>query len=475
MTRRALTFAASAGRRSADEALRFVRWTRPQRLFLEDDRRTAIWRDGNRLGKSWALAYEVIARCRGRHPFKRTHPPPIRALIVGHSLEQMEPLMAAIWRFLPKHEIDDRCGFDPGRGITGKPPRIVFTSGPGAGSVVSFATYRQGSQRVAGGAYHFIGCDEPATESMFGELRPRLLTTRGDMRVNFTPTPDAPPQGWLRDLVEAGTIPEHNYHLSEATVWPEGAPRPLLYQAEIDAEASTWLEVERAMRLEGAWEPVVSGRWLTQFSDANVASFATPDLPTGATVGVGVDHGANAGKQAACLIVVDQGRSERPRVWWCDEVVSDGYTTPEQDASAILAMLRRNGLTYDDVDDWVGDRPTGENRWLVSKSNRDLLRELARQVGRPLEECRRIHTPKKWAGSLTHGLRLVNGLCGRRDEQDAPALLVSQRCETLIEACRTFAGDRRDPGKDILDAARYPTERLVKVSPSWSGVRLFHA
>lgn len=467
--------AASAGRRAQAESLRLVRWTRPQRLFLEDDRRLSIWRDGNRVGKSWALAAEIIHRARGRHPFKKTHRPPVRILVVGVSLEQMDPLMEAIWRFLPKGEIDPRNGYDLGRGITGKPPRIVFTSGPGAGSAINFATYRQGGQRIAGGAYHFIACDEPATESMYGELKPRLLTTRGDMRINFTPTPDAPPQGWLRELVDLAVIPEHNYHLNEANVWPEGRASPLLTQAEIDAEVATWLEVERAMRLIGAWEPVVTGRWLTQFSDANVAPFHVRDLPAGATVSIGIDHGAQAGKQAAVLVVTHDGQGERPSVWWADEACSDGYTTPEQDAAACLNMIRRNGLTYDEVDTWVGDRPVGENRWLISKSNKDVLRELARQLGRPVEDCTRISTPRKWSGSVTHGLRLINGLAGRRDDEDRPSFLISPRCVQLIAAAKTFAGDTRDPGKDVLDAARYATEKTVRYRPSWGGARLFHS
>ena len=127
--------------------------------MVADTSRLVLWRDGNRLGKSFALAWELIHRCRGTHPFKTTHRPPIRALVISVSLDQIVPLMEAIWMLVPKGELSSKCGFDPGRGITGKPPRLVFESGPGKGSVISFATYRQGSTRIAGGEYQVVVMD----------------------------------------------------------------------------------------------------------------------------------------------------------------------------------------------------------------------------------------------------------------------------------------------------------------------------
>lgn len=460
---RVLRLAREGARRGRTDLLQFCRLTTPQRLVVSDPRRLTLWRDGNRLGKSFAAAWEIVQRCRGTHPWLSTHRPPIRVLCVSYSLEQMEPLMAALWALLPKDEIDPRNGYDPGRGITGKPPRIVFVEGPGRGSIIQFATYKAGAQRVAGGAYHFIVCDEPPTESMYGELKPRILTTRGSFRLFFTPTPDAPDLGWLRDLVDAGVVGEHNYGLEQKHTWPEGAPRPLLYQHEIDEEVATWLEVEREMRLHGAWEPVISGRWLTNFSEANVAPFSVADSElAGAFLAVGIDHGAKAGKQAAMLVALKEQGTLEPRVWWIDEVQSDGYTDPAQDAAAILGMLRRHGLQYGDVDEWVGDRPTGESRYLVNKSNAEIRRELARLVGRPYEELDRIHTPRKFAGSVTFGLRKLNGLFAMRDDKDRARGLVHPRCEVFRAFCERFQGDRRDPLKDIGDAGRYPVERNLR-------------
>ena len=475
----ALQMAREAGRRGRSELLDFARLTRPQLAVVSDSRRLTLWRDGNRLGKSYAAAWEIVHRCRGTHPYLKTHRPPIRVLCVSYSLEQMEPLMGALWSLLPhgdggRGELDPRNGYDKGRGITGKPARILFTSGPGRGSVVQFATYKAGAQRVAGGAYHFVICDEPPTESMYGELKPRILTTRGTFRMFMTPTPDSPPLQWLRDLVDAGVVGEHNYGLNQDNTWPIGAPRPLLFQKEIDDAAATWLGVEREMRLNGAWEPVVTGRWLTAYTEErNVRAFALSEL-AGAWVCVGIDHGLKAGKQASMLLAMIGRNTMTPRVFWIDETVSTVGSSPAEDAAAIMAMLRRHGLGYDDVDDWVGDRPTGDSRWQKSKNNRDLQAQISRLVGQQ-RELKHIHTPKKWAGSVTHGLRQLNQLFGASDENGAPRGVVHPRCKQFAAFCERFKGDSRDPLKDVGDAGRYPVERNVSVQHTGGPSRIVFA
>lgn len=451
------------GRQSADVSrdnpLSFARLNVPQRTVASDRSRRVLWRDANQfLGKSYFMAWELLHRLRGTHPYKRTHRVPIRALVISVSLDQMLPLMQKIWELAPKKELASNCGFEPGRGITGKPPRLVFTSGPGAGSVLTFATYAQGATRVAGGTFHVVGLDEPPTQSMYGEVLPRVARLEGDIIVTMTPTPDMPDVTWLRELVEKKQFSEHNFGAKEEFCWLEGALAPYATQAQIDAFGESLLPHERAMRLWGAWEPLVTGRWLTHFRAETAVREVRP--PVGARLAVGIDHGAAAGKQAAVLIAVDD-RGADPVVYYLDEAHSDGFTTPEQDADAILGMLARNGLEYGHVDDWIGDRPTGDNRFLVSKDNKQLQVELARRLKRNVSELQRIRTPSKFNGSVTFGLRLMNNLFGARRAWIHP------RCVRLISACEKFAGDRRDPVKDILDAARYPTELLVRpVAPS---------
>lgn len=444
----------------------YVRLTVPQETVLQDDRPIVLWRDGNRLGKSYAAAYDIITRCRGTHPFQQTHRPPIRVLCISYSLTQMADLMEMLWVLIPKNEIDPRNGHEPGRGITGKPPRLVFTSGPGRGSRVVFATYKQGARRIMGGKYHLVVLDEPPPERVFGEVAPRVLDSRGHIRIYMTPTPDAPPLRWLRDRVETDDpllhIPEHNYHLKAEHLWPRGFPGPWNTQAEIDVYEAGLLDVERAMRMTGAWDPVILGAWIRAYDEACV-SVARPSV--GSWLIVGVDHGADAGKQAAMLVAVSGRGAKRPKVWWIDEMTTEGFTTPEHDAKGILDMLRRNGFKYDDIDDWVGDRPTGSARQAIRKSNTDLRRELAWQLDRPVRETKVIHPAKKWGGSMMDGVRMVNALFADRDSRGVPSGLVHPQCTEFRAACSQFDGDSRHPLKDVLDAGRYAMERALLVQP----------
>jgi hypothetical protein len=440
-------------------ALSYIRPTVPQSLFMHDTAPIALWRDANQVGKSLGLALDCIKFCRGDHP-EQTHRPPVNVGVAGFSWEQMEPLMEAIWRLAPKGELDPKNGFDPGRGITGKPPRLVFTSGPGAGSKIIFATFKQGAKRLAGVALHRFYGDEPMPEQYFGEIVPRVFHHRGRIRLGFTPTPDMPPVGYLKEKIELGSIHEHNYGLSEANCWPMGAPVPWTTEAYIREFEANLLEVEREMRMGRSWVPLITGRWLKSFTDNNVRAFKISDL-SGAFLTVGVDHGAAANKQAAVLVAILDRHTSRPRAFIIDEVVVEGITTPEHDAEQIISMLRRRGLNYGDVDQWVGDKPTGSDRYAINKSNKDLRREIAAQLGIPIVKTLPIRTPKKWAGSLTYGMRILDNMCRRETKAGDPHLVVHPRCEVFAQACREFNGDPRHPLKDPLDAGRYAIERGI--------------
>ncbi len=453
---------AAEGVRAGSRQLDWIRLTEPQRAFLSDTATIALWRDGNQLGKSTALALDAIHRARGTHPFQKTHRPPVDGLVIGVSWDQMIPLMKKIWTFVPKDEIDPGNSFRPGFGITGKPPRIAFIDGPGAGSVIHFATYRQGSTRIAGATLHFVTMDEPPTEAMYGEVVPRVLRQRGHIRIGMTPTPDMPDQTWLRALVESGRVSEHNYGLEAKYCWPEGFKLPWVSEAEVTDYEGSLLEIEREMRMRGAWDPVVTGRWLAGFTGLNVRD--TPAPPADAFYGVGVDHGTAVGKQAAVLIAVAGRGTDRPRVWYLDEYTTEDASTPEDDAAAILEMLERNDVPVDAVDLWVGDIQARSRHDDAKKSNKLLRRELARQLDRKTRAAPAIYPVRKFAGSVGFGLRQMNSLFVRRDDEDVPDGMLHSRCAMLRKACQQFAGDSHDPLKDVLDAARYITEMAVKPS-----------
>jgi hypothetical protein len=185
--------------------------------------------------------------------------------------------------------------------------------------------------------------DEPPPQSLIDEIMPRLVRKGGHLRMNFTPVLDMPPQDHLRRLVRDEVIEEHNIWLTEANCWAQGAPFPWLTQAAIDRMTALLPEPVRRMRVEGSWEPLLTGRWLSNFNAERHVLESLP--PPGATLGVGIDHGLQAGKQAAILFGAVGLETMYPYVWFFDEVLSEHESTPRQDAMNIAGMLERNGGT----------------------------------------------------------------------------------------------------------------------------------
>lgn len=463
-----LRLAIESSRLATTRAYDYCVLTGPQAEVAASDHPRKVWVDGNAVGKSFGLAWEVISIILGRHPaYKR--PRPVRVLVIGTSYEQMVPLMEKLWLLAPKTDLDPSCGFEQGRGITGKPPRLIFTEGPGRGSEILFATYRAGAQRIAGGQYDVVVLDEPPPESMYGEVRPRLLRRRGILLIGFTPVPDMPDVTYIKEKIARKKMEKHNFGLNEQSCWPAGFPAPWHWQEEIDAYAAELLDIERGMRILGDWTPVVTKRLIRDFNEAIHVRDDIDihrDLP-GWKLIVGMDHGTADGKQTAMLVAVWGGNTPRPRVIYLDEEVNDGFTTPEQDAAGVLAMLHRNNLEYDNVDYWIGDVPTGSRRGDIQKSNRRIQRELARILGRSLTGTKIIIEPTKRTGSLMDGARMMNALFFRRiggedgGPDGVPMALVRKCCERFIESLKVFNGDPFHPLKDVFDGGRYATERGI--------------
>ena len=452
---------ATAGRK-----LDYLRYTKPQKRFLADAAPVVLVRGGNQTGKTLGIHADILHSARGTHPFQKCRRPPLNIVVLSESWEQMGQaggFMEKLWALVPKSEIDPKIRFDPGRGIPGKPPRLVFVKGPGKGSVISFGTYRQGARRSAGSTVHRVYLDEPPPGSVYQELIVRVLRFNGKVRIGFTPVLDMPDQRYLRELVEAGEISEHNPWLTEANCWPAGNPCAWLTQARIDRMSRSLPEAVRAMRIEGSWSPVLTPQWLSNYDKRKHISIDVP--PQGAYLGVGIDHGTNAGKQAAILFAAVGRSGMKPKVWFLDEYIGDGITSIEQDASGIREMLDRNRLRCRDVDAWIGDRPTGESRYLVRKSNNQLRKHLAYQEKMQLRDFPAILTPRKYHGSVEHGLWRLNDVMGRFDDDGSPHFRVHPNASRFAEFCERFAGDNADPLKDVGDAGRYILELAIRDLP----------
>lgn len=441
----------------------YARWSAWQRAFLEDGARQRVVRAANQVGKTWAIVHDIIDLIRGTSRFrKRPWVGPINVILISKSIEQLSQdggILEKLWEALPKEEVDPKVRFERGKGLRGlKYPAIPFARGPGAGSVIRIRTYEQDPQSLAGSTVHAVYADEPVPQGTYDELWPRVLRQRGFFTITFTPTLDMPDQRWLRDLVDAGTFSEHHVPMTPEAAHVEGYVESFLPQEEIDRFAAGMPAVTRPLRIGASWETVSADRLLTAFDDRHVRAVRAQEI-AGAWCGVGIDHGLVPGKQRAVLIALhNRNDPERIRGAYLDEVALPDITTPKEDARHILAMLARHGLRYQDVDEWVGDRDTGEGRQLKAKNNQQLRLQLLHQaeVSSTDEAAKLIMTPRKGDGSVIAGAHLMNAMLAE------DRLVISPRCAEFIKACRAFRGDARDPLKDVWDAGRYILERGVQ-------------
>lgn len=448
---------------AAADPVAAMSWSAWQRDVLTDLHRFIAVRAANQIGKTMLAAAMIIMEIRGTNPFRPPrHRGPLNILLCSESYEQMSReggVLEKLWEMLPKDEIDPKVSFIRGKGLMGvKYPAIRFISGPGAGSVIRLFRYEQGARKLAGSTLHGIVLDEPCPADIYGEAVPRLRQHQGWMLITFTPTPDMPDQTYLRRLIKAGAVREHHIELTEAACWPQGYARPFQSQAQIDAFAAHLEAHQVLLRVKAAWETIDPERYLTAWGEACVDPFEIRDLPPGALVGVGVDHGIQAGKQRACLLVCADVETDAPRFWLVDEAGSDDPTTTEQDAAAIKHMLDRHGLDYDDVDLWVGDRSAQDAHQIKHKNNAALMRAILRLYGRTADhpKARTLATPKKWDRSVSDGFTFMN-----KAMKDA-RWRVHPRCLMFRHAAATWRKAQMDPLKDCLDPARYVMQHAVR-------------
>jgi len=433
--------------------------------FMADGALRKLLRGPNQVGKTTAMAADAVHEIEGTNPYReRLHSGPINVMFMSESFEQMfapGSVVEKVWDLLPREHLDPSVGFVPGKGLTGtKYPTVRMVDGPNAGGSLFFRTYDQDPLKSV--TIHSVYCDEPAPERVYAEIGPRLWKHRGRLTIGFTPVPNMPPQDWLRRLVEPtdGGDPvfsEHHVTLTEEACWPDGYARPFYTAADIARFRAETPEAQRAMRFDAAWEPLVTDRWLSAFDrDEHVKPLNWHRDPgANEIVVVGTDHGIQPGKQASMLVAVENPGTERPTVAFVDEYCPDGYSTTDQNAEGVIAMLRRNGLAYGDVDVWIGDVPALGRKAVRRKANADMRRELARVAGIEFARTKWIETPNKYRSSHITGLEVMNALFARG------AAIVDTRCEKFATACERFRGRKDDPHKDILDAGRYGMEAAV--------------
>lgn len=432
---------------------RRLRWLPGQHRFLSCPAPRKLYRTGNQhSGKTTAALYEVICRCLGRHPFLKVRPPPIEAWVICATWSQSIAIQAKCHALLPAGVLDEEeTPFDELRGFRGKNPAARLRNG----SIIRFKTTQQGGLSLAGSTIDVALFDEPPTSPrIWEEVKKRTLRRGGVVLLSMTPV-NAGPMDWLRELVEGGQIVDIHQPLTPEAMIPVGSRRPIKLDDGTVCDAA-W--VERIIRDTMPHEVpvVIHGEWEFRHTERVFAAFkhtshVTNERPRGTVrVHLGIDYSTRIGKQVALLVLVDE-RGEHDAIHVLDESVGTVETTIEQDAAAILEMLARNGLRWEQLDEAWGDRVLN-NGPAQRKGNADLMDALQKRLNRrPHPE---IRTAKRRDAGVTRtqvdvGCRYLHQAMLRPG-----GFSVQPRCTHLIDCLDRWQG-ADDDHKDAIDALRY--------------------
>ena len=435
--------------RSERAPLQFWRPTPPQLAWLSDSASVKLLRGGNQIGKTMATCAEVHWRCTGTHPYLTTHIPPVEIWIICHSWEQSVSVQQKFWELAPKADLHPDTEYVPGKGFRGKVPVVRYKNG----SLVRIKTTNQGSLGLASATLNAVFIDEPPPPNVWGELQARVLRKGGV--IGLTMTPVGAPVEWLRKLVDDGVVSDHQAALTVENTTPIGG-RAMVTQEQIDTISRSYLPIDRAQRLEGAWEGSTEGKVFEAFTESMIHDGPLPDLAAGSKpyeIGVGIDHGADAGSQVACLVAVDKN-DQYPKVYILDEYVA-GAAKPEAHARGILQMLTRNGMTHNHVDKWVGDRAYGGKRSGGRMSNLRLMQGFESCLNhKPGRLPFRIKPAWKPRWSVYHGSNLLHEIMERDN------FIIRSRCKATIRSINHW--DFSDSEfKHAIDAMRYAILSII--------------
>lgn len=470
-----------------DNPLPHVQWLPGQMAFLTSTASIALYRAGGQhSGKTWAGAAELIWRMIGKHPFKEVKPGPIRAWCVAGTGDQVGVVQRKVWDLVPKHLVAPGCRFDSRKGaFVGRVPGLRLING-------SECTFKSGGAdllNLASDTLDYIWNDEPPdSEDAFNEFCARLLKSRGDIRITMTPA--GRPVGWLRKRVEEGkpgdrnSIVDLHFPLTAANMIPVGQTKPLRLgdgtvcdQAWIDDLIGRYSPEQVPVRVHGGWEYATTTSAFRDVWNPTTMVTNVGILGKGIVLLLGVDHGKRMGKQVAYLIQLERIPSTDPqgdgvRIHVLDEYVdTTGKATPRQDARGLLAMLKRHGAGWHNLDEAFGDRVHAPGT-AERKSNEDLSVELGKLLGmKPEHLAPQLWTVKRGEGAGDEGHAQWPGVRWLKHLMAMNRFSVDPRCVRLIEALPKFTG-ADDDWKDPIDALRYGCKSYIYESVKQNTVTL---
>ena len=471
----------------AEHGAAHFRWTPAQDAWLRLNPQSGVklFRAGNQaIGKTSAAMQEIDWRARGNHPHYRVRKPPVEIWVVCTSWSQSVAIQTKFWDMCDRSGLtqDTRERFRADIGWGKDNPTVIYE----CGSIVRFRTTNQKAKALAGSSVHYIHIDEPTTETVFRELRKRVMRTRGAMGITLTPVnwdctylrnevehgaAASTTLGTGLTLTQGGTIDEVHARLTPENLIPLGSTKPIeLYDPSTNAMIpmdQRWIdEVRRTtpalwapVILDGEWESAPEGVFFKCF-DVKKHRIEIGKLnPARGAIrwAIGFDYAAADRPLGHCAVLcqvqdyVDDRGHTRQRILAVDEVALEGTSTNEHFARDVVSMLDRNGIRWSDLAAAHGDNPV-TSRW-VKKSNIATMTAIAAEIGIPYNALQpRILSAKDDVASHAAYDASNQWLYERIASSN---FYVSAKCKTLVEGFTTWDYNRKHPLKDIVDACRY--------------------
>ena len=456
-----------------DNPIDFIDWLPGQEAFNRCPDRMKLFRAGNQAqGKTWAGIRETWWRARGIHPYRQLQPRARTGWIVSGSGPSSRKVQEKLWNLIPHRYIHPHTTYDALKGaFFGHEPMVKIRSIHGGWSTYYFKWTSQRGLSLASATVDDIWFDEPPMrQRAFTEAERRTTRTGGDIYMTLTPV--NAPVDYLRKMCLDGVITDLHYPLKPEYLIPVGRSEPLYTDAGERMDAD-WIEVQRRM-VAGYEAPVVlDGEWEFRLDGQAFEAFdpkihVVKDLSSSSVFPAhevlllhGEDYGDDAFRTSSCLVAVDDA-GEYPRIFILDEYIAQGPTLTDEDAVAVLEMLRRNRLRWSHLDYAHGDkRYTGMagRKDLTEKSNREMQREIARlikvppnRLSPPVQSAKRGRGAGR--GTVHAGVRYIHEAMVRPGH-----FYIDERCTGTIEALAKWHWT--DQYKDQIDMIRYALKPLI--------------
>lgn len=501
----------------SERRLDAIEWLPHQARLLRDTRLIRLLRTGNQLGKTEVGLAEVAFAAMGEHPFRKPTYASGEYWVICAGWTQSVAIQMKLWAVVPRDRFAPGTTCNRERGFGGRSPSCKLKHADGTWSIIKFRTTGQETLDLAGATIDGALFDEPPKSlTTFAEVRARTQASGGWILMTLTPI-GADVQ-WLRDMVRKGAVSETHARLEPRALVPEGRTEPIRVRnrrGELYRWDAEWIERQVDLTPESEVDIRIHGDWDLRAVDAYFNRVWTPaklvvtldeieaereeaereaevyraqgerlralgqlsgplDEIGGVIAHVGIDHGHRPGKQYACLFEIDDSDLASPFVDLVDEYEDDlGLVDPARDAAGILAMVERNGWSWDELTFVGGDRVhmpgTGEQ-----KSNRDLeiaLRKILANRG-DLRRGRELHPrirtvkrgPGRGKGSVVLGCRWIHRAMS--DER----FRIASHCHRAQDAALRFRLRHvDDEHKDVVDAWRYGLDPFIFYSPAAPG------